>query len=169
MVKRIKTKYNHYKSLKRKLDKFNSDYGLDLHYYDRRIDLDDTPFRRSLFLLIDFCRLPFYNCEKLIVPSKVMNLKYLKPSMNKLRILDISECDIQKLELDSDYFSTLEIIFLNDNKINNYDDLLCLKTFKNLEKIYVYNNPISKNKNEIDKLSHELPNIEIIYEVIENK
>ena len=169
MVKMIKNKYNHYKCTKRRLEKFNDDYGLDLHLYDRKIDLDDTPFRRSLFLLIDFCRIPFYNCEKLIVPSKVMNLKNLKPLMSKLRILDISECNIKKLELDSDYFSTLEIIFLNDNIINTYDDLLCLKNFKNLEKVYVYNNPISKNKNEIDKLSHELPNIDIIYKVIENK
>ena len=169
MVKMIRNKYNHYKCTKRKLDKFNNDYGLDLHLYDRRIDLDDTSYRKSLFLLIDFCRLPFYNCEKLIVPSKVLNLKELKPSMNKLRILDISDCNIKKLELDSDYFLTLEIIFLNDNNIETTEDLLCLKSFKRLEKIYLFNNPISKNKNEINKLSNELLNIEIIYEIIENK
>ena len=149
------------------LDKFNRDYGTDITFQTVDMDLMESNWFGSTFsskyILRDLSRMTFNLCNRVSVPQKCLNIHEFKPKMINLKILDLSCCEIKKLELDPKYFLNLETIDLSDNLITYFSDIEILKNFPKLKWIYLYDNPIIKNNKELFKMFDCLNKVMIIF------
>lgn len=162
--KRYKKKKNNEQFL---LDKFNRDYGTDITFQTVDMDLMESNWFgctfSSKYILRDLSRMTFNLCNRVSVPQYCLNIHEFKPKMINLKILDLSCCEIKKLELDPKYFLNLETIDLSENLITYFSDIEILKNFPKLKWIYLYLNPIIKNNKELFKMFDSLNKVMIIF------
>lgn len=82
-------------------------------------------------------------------------------ALTNLEILDISYNAVEHLE-DIDQLAKLECLYLNANKINEYDELLRLKSNAKLSTISLFGNDVTKEPGYRMKLVELLPEIDDI-------
>lgn len=158
--KKPKKKYTQQDSL----ENFNRHYGFCFCFDEKEIDTCAAQQGAGLYIARDLSRISFPVCETLTMSIPNFQLKDLRPKMPLLKTLRIIHGTMRKLYLPLAPLKMIETLDLTDNDFELADNLYYAKTFPNLKKLIVAENPIAANANEKAKLDAYLVPITVIYD-----
>lgn len=132
---------------------FNKKYNLAVVTGTLKIDLKNATNATTQNFINDLNSIKFNFCEEFLLARKKIKLNDFKPQMRCLKYIDATGCNIKTIKLDNKYFPSLEVIILDENPIENYEDIISLTLIQSLKEISVERTIMEGNRNvyEIEK------------------